>query len=105
MNEAYTCRNGEAFTFITLDQPIGYDFLEAFEKELEVQCTEEELELVEEHLIQLWHDGWGSVRFEWYTDYNGNINAELAELLERWHGEGFFWSFDCVYDLVHEEAA
>lgn len=87
------------YTFITLDMPVNPNILRAFEEELNQTCTQEQLDLIDEHLYQLSHDGYGSIRFQWRTDYDGNINAELAKMLSDWDDENFFYNFDVVMDI------
>lgn len=93
--------SGEAYTFITLDMPINDYILDAVWAEIEQTCSDEQFDLLMDNLVDYGNDGYGSIRFQWETDYNGDIDPKLAKMLEDWEESGFWWELETIYDIYH----
>ena len=92
--------NGQAFTFIQLDVGINQKILNNVIHEIEEYLTDEQNELFDDNLISIDNDGYGSIRIEWETDYNGDINPELAKMLEAFSEDGFWYTLPTVEEIL-----
>lgn len=91
--------NGQAFTFIQLDVGINRLILNTVIHEIDEYLTDEQNELFDDNSISIDDDGYGSVRIEWETDYNGDIDPKLAKMLEDLSDDGFWYTLPTVEEI------
>lgn len=79
---------GKALTHIHLPNRIDQHKLDLIICEIDEYLTVEQYELFSDNLISIhadntYDDGDGSVVMEWKTDHNGDIDPDLAKMLEE----------------------